>query len=268
MTFTIHREPSLKTQNLFGAIIIASAPLTGCTAVPDGTPQEIALSVAPEMAKCDAYQHGALVGSYDQGRKTIALRKSRGSADIFCSAPGYKDMRVSIVPDDSNLGGVGKLIVDFGPINYFQSVYPKRFRSRCCWDRRDAVSRVPTRPFVRIDTARSDLRTARLHAREILAWRCANDQEPIGQRASLAPRSGRGSSAGPSDAEGGRPATPHHGSETPPACWLAAPPCRARRRSSFIDHDPFPTRAFPRCSTGTICATSSLEEERKDAAPA
>jgi hypothetical protein len=125
MIFNIHQEPSLKTQNLFGAIIIASAALAGCTTVPDGMPQEIALSVTPEMAKCDAYQHGNLVGSYDQGRKTIALRKSRGSADIFCSAPGYKDMRVSIVPDESALGFVGKLVPDFGPTNYYKSAYPE-----------------------------------------------------------------------------------------------------------------------------------------------
>jgi hypothetical protein len=124
MIFTIHQEPSLKTHNLLGAIVIASAALAGCTTVPEGTPQEIALSVTPEMAKCDAYQNGNLIGSYDQGRKTIALRKSRGSADIFCSAPGYKDIRVSIVPDDSNLGGVGKLVADFGPINYFKAAYP------------------------------------------------------------------------------------------------------------------------------------------------
>jgi hypothetical protein len=124
MIFTIHREPSLKTQDLFGAIIIACTALAGCTTVPDGTPQEIALSVTPEMAKCDAYQHDVLVGSYDQGRKIIVLRKSRGSADIFCSAPGYKDMRVSIVPDDSNLGGVGKAVADFGPVNYFHGAYP------------------------------------------------------------------------------------------------------------------------------------------------
>lgn len=115
----------MKTQDLFGAIIIAGAALAGCTAVPNGMPQEIALSVTPEMAKCDAYQHGSLVGSYDQGRKTIALRTSRGSADIFCSAPGYKDIRVSIVPDESALGFVGKLDPDFGPANYYNNAYPK-----------------------------------------------------------------------------------------------------------------------------------------------
>ena len=114
----------MKTQYLFGAIIIGAA-LAGCAAVPDGTPQEIALNVTPEMAKCDAYQHDVLVGSYDAGRKTIALRKSRGSANIICSAPGYKDIRVSIVPDESTLDFLGKVVVDFGPTNYFQSAYPK-----------------------------------------------------------------------------------------------------------------------------------------------
>jgi len=29
------------------------------------------------------------------------------------------------VPDDSNLGGVGKLVADFGPVNYFRGAYPK-----------------------------------------------------------------------------------------------------------------------------------------------
>lgn len=115
----------MRTQYLFGAVIVASAALAGCTAVPNGTLQEISLNVTPEMAKCDAYQHDVLVGSYDQGRKTIALLKSRGSANIFCSAPGYKDIRVSIVPDESALGFVGKLVPDFGPTNYYESAYPK-----------------------------------------------------------------------------------------------------------------------------------------------
>ena len=114
----------MKTPNLAGAIILVGAALAGCTAVPDGMPQEITLDVAPVMAKCDAYQHGNLVGSYDAGRKTIALRKSRGSADIICSAPGYKDIRVSIVADDSNLGNFGKVVADFGPVNYFKGAYP------------------------------------------------------------------------------------------------------------------------------------------------
>ena len=53
----------MKTQNLFSPIIIAGAVLAGCMTVPDGMPEEIALSVTPEMAKCDAYQQGKLVGS-------------------------------------------------------------------------------------------------------------------------------------------------------------------------------------------------------------
>ena len=114
----------MKTRYLFGVIAIASGALAGCATMPDGTPQEIALSVTPEMAKCDAYQHGSLVGSYDPSRKTIPVRRSRGSADIICSAPGYKDIRVSIVPDDSSLGFVGKIIVDFGPIDYATVAYP------------------------------------------------------------------------------------------------------------------------------------------------
>ncbi|HEX3485276.1 MAG TPA: hypothetical protein VHT51_09460 [Micropepsaceae bacterium] len=114
----------MKTQVLFAAIILASAAVAGCTHVPDGTPREIALNVTTEMAKCDAYQHDVLAGSYDPGHKTIALHMSRGSVDILCSAPGYKDKRVSIVPDDSSLGFFGKLVPDFGPVNYYKGDYP------------------------------------------------------------------------------------------------------------------------------------------------
>ena len=113
----------MKTRDLIG-LVAAGAALSGCMSVPDMTPQKITLSVSPEMAKCDAYQHGTLVGSYDPSRKTIPVQRSRGSADIFCSAPGYKDVRVSIVPDESAWGFAGKLVVDFGPINYGRSEYP------------------------------------------------------------------------------------------------------------------------------------------------
>jgi hypothetical protein len=34
-------------------------------------------------------------------------------------------MRVSIVPDESALGFVGKLVPDFGPTNYYKSAYPE-----------------------------------------------------------------------------------------------------------------------------------------------
>ena len=116
----------MKTRYLAGVVGIISAALAGCSAVPDGTPQEIGLSVTPEMAKCDAYQHGNLVGTYDANRKMIAVRSSRGSADIVCTAPGYKDVRVSIVPDEGASGHfVGSVIADFGPINYSRSAYRK-----------------------------------------------------------------------------------------------------------------------------------------------
>ena len=114
----------MKTHHLFGALVAAAA-LSGCMSVPDTTPQEITLSISPEMARCNAYQHGAFVGSYDPSRKTIPLQRSRGSADIVCSAPGYMDQRVSIVPDESAWWGFGgKLVMDFGPINYGRSAYP------------------------------------------------------------------------------------------------------------------------------------------------
>ena len=113
----------MKTRDLIG-LVATAATLSGCMSMPDTSPQEISLSVSPEMASCNAYQHGFLTGSYDPSRKTIMVQRSRGSVDIFCSASGYMDQRVSIVPDDSAWGFAGKLVVDFGPVNYGRSLYP------------------------------------------------------------------------------------------------------------------------------------------------
>lgn len=92
---------------------IGCAGLTGCTATVMGN-QTIALSVVPEMAQCDALEHGNKVGMYDPTQHSITVPKSMGSLDIFCTAPGYKDKRVSLVPDNSAAGRLGGALIDYG----------------------------------------------------------------------------------------------------------------------------------------------------------
>ena len=95
---------------LFG---IGCLALTGCTATVMGT-QTIALSLVPEMAQCDALEHGAKVGTYDPAQHSITVPKTMGSLDIFCIAPGYKDKRVTLVPDNSAAGRIGGALIDYG----------------------------------------------------------------------------------------------------------------------------------------------------------
>jgi hypothetical protein len=107
---------NIATKIMFAAL---AGALSGCASTKlDNSPQEIALTVMPAMASCEAYQAGTMVGRYDPTRGAITVPKSPGRTDIVCVAPGYKDKRVSIAPGDgetsyrrylTDLGGVRPL---------------------------------------------------------------------------------------------------------------------------------------------------------------
>jgi hypothetical protein len=44
----------------------------------------------------------------------MTVPKSMGSLDIFCTAPGYKDKRVALAPDNSAAGWIGGTLIDYG----------------------------------------------------------------------------------------------------------------------------------------------------------
>jgi len=108
------REKSLKTKWIALCGLGCAGFLAGCTATVSGS-QTIALSVIPEAARCDAFQHSERVGSYDPTQRSIMVPKSMGSLDIICTAPGYKDKRVNIVPDNAAAGRIGGALIDYGP---------------------------------------------------------------------------------------------------------------------------------------------------------
>jgi hypothetical protein len=97
-------------------LIAVAGALSGCGSTKlDNSPQEIALTVMPAMATCGAYQAGLLVGRYDPTRGAIVLPKSLGRTDIMCTAPGYKDKRVSIASGDG-VTGYRRYLTDFGVV--------------------------------------------------------------------------------------------------------------------------------------------------------
>lgn len=116
----------MRTHELASLGAIVSALLCGCASTTPRPAQEITLSVMPEAAKCDAYQGGSLVGSFDMSHKTLTVPPSPGSMDIVCSASGFKDKRVNVVPDYRDSGTLGALAVDFGPID--RAKYPTSIR--------------------------------------------------------------------------------------------------------------------------------------------
>ena len=98
-------------------LVAFAGALAGCGSTKlDNSPQEIALTVMPAMATCEAYQAGVLVGRFDPTRGAIVVPKSLGRTDIICAAPGYKDKRVSIAPGDAESRRYRTYLIDFGVV--------------------------------------------------------------------------------------------------------------------------------------------------------
>ena len=120
----------MKTIN---AVIIA-ATLCGCATPLIQAPNEqtgtrdISLDINPDTAQCQAYQQASPTGSYNSGSRVLTVPNSQSSLEILCSAPGYKDKRVVVLPGDNVWGPVAFLVSDFGPVDYFISAYPERVR--------------------------------------------------------------------------------------------------------------------------------------------
>ena len=78
--------------------------------------QTIAFNVIPETAQCDAFEHSEKVASYDPSQRSLTVPKSMGSLDIVCTAPGFKDKRINLIPDNSAAGRIGGAFIDYGPL--------------------------------------------------------------------------------------------------------------------------------------------------------
>lgn len=110
--------------------LVLGVTMAGCATMDDQPPpnaqiQDIALIIMPETAQCQAFQAATPTGIYDPGGKILTVPRSHDSLEILCSAPGYKDKRVVLVPDTSgSLGPASFLLADFGPVDYFHSSYP------------------------------------------------------------------------------------------------------------------------------------------------
>ena len=110
--------------------LVSGVAIAGCAAVQGQAPQtlqtqNIALNIAPETAQCQAFQAATPAGSYDSGNRILTVPKSHDSLEILCSAAGYKDKRVVLIPDTrGTLGPAAFLLADFGPVDYFYSSYP------------------------------------------------------------------------------------------------------------------------------------------------
>ena len=110
--------------------LLAAGLLSGCMVMQDNSPrtaetQQIALTLSPDTAQCQAFQAATPTGTFDPGRKVLTVPRSHDSLEILCFADGYKDKRIVLVADTAgSLGGAAFFLADFGPVDYFYSAYP------------------------------------------------------------------------------------------------------------------------------------------------
>jgi hypothetical protein len=97
------------------AVVAAAVALSGCASMNASGSSDVQLSVIPMTAMCEARQNGVVVGRYDSSRQSITVPNSPGATDILCFANGFKDKRITMVPDGP--GVLRALLVDFGPID-------------------------------------------------------------------------------------------------------------------------------------------------------
>lgn len=119
-----------KLKNVGLLSLVLGMTIAGCAGMRDQGPQNlptenITLNIVPETAQCQGFQAATPTGIYDPGRKILTVPRSHDSLEILCSAPGYKDKRVVLIPDTrGTLGPAAFLLADFGPVDYFYSSYP------------------------------------------------------------------------------------------------------------------------------------------------
>lgn len=97
----------------FAGLAVLAVILSGCMSMDETGPQRIQLALTPMTAACDAFQRDTIVAHSDSNSRTIAVPKTPGSTDLLCFAPGYKDKRITIVPD--NPDKLAAALADFGP---------------------------------------------------------------------------------------------------------------------------------------------------------
>lgn len=114
------------------AAVLLAVAASGCATMQDNSPrtsqtQDITLNLTPATAQCQAFQAATPTGSFDPARKILTVPKSHDALEILCSAPGFKDKRVVLIPDTTAaLGSASFILADFGPVDYFYSAYPQQ----------------------------------------------------------------------------------------------------------------------------------------------
>ena len=73
------------------AMAAAATLLMGCSAVIEGTSQEIVVNTTPPAANCGLYRQGLKIGEVAGTPGTATIKKTKYDIRIVCSKPGYQE---------------------------------------------------------------------------------------------------------------------------------------------------------------------------------
>jgi hypothetical protein len=95
-------------------LLAATAALTACASITDGTTQTLIIPVQPKEARCSVMRNDVELGQVTGTSSTITV--SKGSRDIIvnCAAPGYLNKSARLVSSTQTEGMMSVLFLDFG----------------------------------------------------------------------------------------------------------------------------------------------------------
>jgi hypothetical protein len=72
-------------------LVAATAALSGCAAIFDGTTQQIAVNTSPVDAQCKFTRNGSVIANIPSTPSAVVVQKTKHDIIIACSKSGYED---------------------------------------------------------------------------------------------------------------------------------------------------------------------------------
>lgn len=97
------------------AALAASAALTGCASITQGTSQTIVFNLEPKSINCTVTRDGdGQIGTLSYSNSNLNVSKDKDDIVVACKAPGYKPKTVLLSSSTQTAAVVGGFFLDLG----------------------------------------------------------------------------------------------------------------------------------------------------------
>lgn len=96
------------------ATLSATALLSGCASISDGTTQTVVFNLSPKETRCVVSRDGTSLGTINGRQNTLTIGKGAKDVLVNCSAEGHEDATHRLVSKTQTSGVVGGFFLDLG----------------------------------------------------------------------------------------------------------------------------------------------------------